>query len=568
MNGNSDIFEFITLLTIRPCLLFYCSCSAKIFLKFQIMIWRHRNEIAVMSRDNFELSNLAIDIERLLFRRQFLLGPRSFTPNRHWSCTQLQHGLHLSTHADLPFSSATEQNLSVTLVGRAIDPYRPKAGEQEILHSLIEKTPDLGELIESTIAFIGRWVIIFQDHKDTNIFTDPCGFRQVYYHRDEEEFWCASQPELIKAIRQLQLNTDPLLPPFLTSIGHVQQESPWIGSSTLYENCFHLLPNHYLNVYRTNQVRFYPNGDIGSKTTSEIIQSVSNILHGAMTGLTNRYQISLALTAGVDSRVLLAASRHVSNKIDYFVYRQITYGADHPDIWVPKRIAKELGIKFVVKTPSHHLPGWFVSMLSQNVTCARVLPKTSNIYDKLVSGDNSVNINGNASEICRNFFDKYCRMDIEDVSTIKLAALLFGQEPIPSFATKEIDEWRNKAGSLSSDKGLNILDLLYWEQRLGNWGAQYPAEQDISVEEISPFNCRQLIQTLSAAPRHLRAAPDYPLYRSLIEEMWPEALAFPINPEPKVNAVSAIKNRVRPYIPSAIVRLVKRFLSHRGNIGS
>jgi len=279
-----------------------------------------------------------------------------------------------------------------------------------------------------------------------------------------------------------------------------------------------------------------------------------------MIGLTNRYQVSLALTAGVDSRVLLAASRHVSNDIDYFVYRQSTFSEDHPDIWVPKRIAKEIGIRFVVKTPSYHIPGWFVSLLSQNVTSARVLSKTCSIYDKLVSGDTKVNINGNASEICRNFFDKYCKVDIKDVSTTELAARLLGQEPIPSFAMREIDEWRSKLGNSSSDEGLNILDLLYWEQRLGNWGAQYPAEQDIAVEEISPFNCRQLIQILSASSRHLRAAPDYPLYRALIEEMWPEALVFPINPQHKVNAVSTLKKKIRPYIPSPVVRVLKKIL--------
>lgn len=516
-----------------------------------------------MNQDKTEITERNIDLERLLFRRQFLLGPRPFMPNQYWSCSQLPHGLHLSTHVDLPLFTETVQNLTVTLLGHAIDPYQPNAKESAIILSLIEKVPDLGEFIESTMPLVGRWVVIFQDHKHTNIFTDPCGFRQVYYHRDGADFWCAPQPEIIGANRQLRLNTNPLLVSFLIHPWHVQKESPWIGSSTIYENCFHLLPNHYLSVNRKDPVRFYPDRVINSKTTSEIVDSVSTILQGAIIGLTNRYQVSLALTAGVDSRVLLAASRHVSDKIDYFVYRQKTHGADDPDIWVPKKIAKKLGINFVVKTPSNHLPGWFVSMISRNVTCARVLPKTCNIYDKLVSGNTLVNINGNASEICRNFFDKYCRLGIEDVSTTKLASLLLGQEPIPSFVTNVIDEWRNNVFNLSFDEGLNILDLFYWEQRLGNWGAQYPAEQDIAVEEISPFNCRQLIQTLLASPRYLRAAPDYHLYRLLIKEMWPEALAFPINPQSKIHAISVMKEKIRTYIPSKVVNVVKKSLNNR-----
>lgn len=507
--------------------------------------------------DNYDRTETPIDIERLLFRRQFLLGPRNFTPNRHWSCTQLQHGLHLSAHADLPCYSVADQAITVTLVGHVIDPHQPQADESEILGSLIARGSELNPFIDSTMPLVGRWVIIFQDHKGTYVFTDPCGFRQVFYHSDGENCWCASQPELLKAVCHVRYNADPILIPFLTHRGHVNRESPWIGTSTLYENCFHLLPNHYLNLDRSHQVRFYPGSIISGQATSEIIESASAILQGAMVGMTNRYKVSLALTAGVDSRVLLAASRHVSNDIDYFVYRQSTFGADHPDIWVPRKMAMELGIRFVVKTPSNALPGWFISMLSQNVTCARVLPKTHNIYDKLIAGDNAININGNASEICRNFYDKYCRMDVENVSTPDLAARLLGQEPIPSFVEDEIDEWRKSLDSSCSGEGLNILDFIYWEQRLGNWGAQYPAEQDIAVEEISPFNCRQLIQILSAAPRHLRAAPDYPLYQSLIEDMWPEVLAFPINPKSKVRTASVIMNSIRPYIPSSVVRKLK-----------
>ena len=507
------------------------------------------------------MTELTTDINRLLFRRQFLLGPKSFTINQYWSCTQLQHGLYLSTHADLPFFTVTEQDLSVTLVGHAIDPHQPQADESDILCSLIAKGTEFNTFSESTMPLAGRWVIIFQNHKATYVFTDPCGFRQVFYYLDGKDCWCASQPELIKANRRLNLNANPNLMPFLMHPGHVQQESPWIGSSTLYEKCFHLLPNHYLRLDSTDQIRFYPKSVIKSKTTSEIVESVSAILQGTMIGLTKRYQVSLALTAGMDSRVLLAASKHVSNDIDYFVYRQNAFGANHPDIWVPKKIAKKLGIKLVVKTPSNHLPGWFISILSQNVTCPRVLPKTRNIYDRLVACDTRINVNGNAGEICRNFFDKYCETDIKNVSTRDLAGRLLGQGPMPSFAMEEIGEWRSRLGEAVSDEGLNILDLLYWEQRLGNWGAQYPAEQDISVEEISPFNCRLLIQTLLASPRHLRAAPDYPIYRALIEEMWPEALAFPINPRSKGNAVSVLKERIRPYIPSTVVSVLKKVLT-------
>ncbi|MBN1855292.1 MAG: hypothetical protein JW829_21355 [Pirellulales bacterium] len=278
-----------------------------------------------------------------------------------------------------------------------------------------------------------------------------------------------------------------------------------------------------------------------------------------MTALTARHDVLMALTAGWDSRVLLAASKHVSRNIKYFVYRQTNVKKSHSDIWVPKKIAGALGIDFAVKRPfNNQLPGWFVSMLSQNVTCARVLPKTINIYDKLIAGNMRININGNASEICRNFYDKYCKMNVSNISSADLAVCMFGDKA-PSFVIKELDEWKN-GFDYQTNECLNLLDFLYWEQRLGNWGAQYPAEQDIAVEEISPFNCRLLIETLLSSPRHLRAAPDYPLYRELIRHMWPEALAFPINPHSKGMFVDILKRQVRYYSPSSAIRRLKRLL--------
>jgi hypothetical protein len=318
------------------------------------------------------------------------------------------------------------------------------------------------------------------------------------------------------------------------------------------------MPNHYLSADHLEQIRFYPSKPIPRKNTSDIVESAGSILQGVMTTLTTRYNVFLALTAGWDSRVLLAASRHVCEHLEYFVDRQGILPESHPDVWVPKRIARKLDINFIVKSSADVLPGWFVSILSQNVTGARVLPKTRMIYEKFVTGEKRININGNGSEICRNFFDKYCKLDPKDISSADLARM-FGYEGLSSFVVQELNEWR-KGFDYEPVEGLNILDMLYWEQRLGNWGAQYPAEQDIVVEEISPFNCRLLIETLLSSPRHLRAAPDYPLYNELIRYMWPEALSVPINPEPKGNLIGAMKRRVKPYIPSPIVQVLKRLL--------
>lgn len=489
-----------------------------------------------------------VDLERLLFRRQFLLGPHAFAPNQYWSCVQLPRDLRLSIHVDLPFTSISKEDVTLTLIGYAIDPNHPLITERDIASALISNASKVESVINSTASLVGRWVIIVQNQDDTYLFTDPFGYRQAFYYSDGKQHWCASQPELIRANCRLRLNTDNRLISFLMHPEHARRESSWVGPKTIYENCFHLMPNHYLSFERMAQARFYPDKILDMKTTSDIVEIVCASLQGVMAGLTSRYNVVLALTAGWDSRVLLAASKDVSEKIEYFVYSPGAFRSDHPDVWVPRSIAKKLAINFVVRSSGNDLPGWFTSILSQNVTCAPVLPKTLHIYDKLVRGDDRININGNGSEICRNFFDKFCDLDPRELSVAELTGRLFGKNTTP-FVIQELNEWRSGL-ECSSVEGLNILDLLYWEQRLGNWGALYPAQQDIAVDEISPFNCRLLIETLLSSPRQKRAAPDYPVYQELIRHMWPEALAFPINPPPKGDFVGALKQRIRRYIPS------------------
>jgi hypothetical protein len=498
-----------------------------------------------------------IHLERLLFRRQYLLGYSRFKPNKYWSYTRLLRGLHLSVHIDLPYCSASRSDTTLTLIGIAIDCRYPMHSESDILHSLLSKTSDIDALIDSTYSIGGRWVIILQNQCGTFLFADPCGFRQVFYHYKNEKVWCASQPELIRANRQMRLSNDTAFVSFITDPIHARQESANIGTNTLYENCYHLLPNHYLKLEAIKQTRFYPRKSIEIRNNSEIVETSCKMLRAVIKGLAERYDVAMALTAGWDTRVLLAASKPVCNKIEYFVYVPSLGGEGHPDVWVPKDMARELGIKFVVKRPENEVPGWFVSILSQNVACARVLPKTCHIYNKLISGDNKININGNGSEICRNVYDKYCEHNIRENSTELLSTKMFGQKALPTLVIREIDEWK-RGFNFNLFGNMNLLDFLYWEQRLGNWGSQFPAEQDIAVEEISPFNCRLFIETLLSSPRNQRSAPDYPLYKDLIRRMWPETLSFPINPRYERKFVDELKHKIRPKIPKPMIRLLRR----------
>lgn len=489
----------------------------------------------------------------MLFRRQFLLGPSPFKPTENWTCYSLFHDLFLSIHPEIEVVFESKDVRFVALVGFAVDSLFPQRTMVDIVRTLINCSYSIGEIIKFTDSLAGRWLVIFQNQKGTYLFTDPCGFRQVFYYSNDHEFWCGSQPEIIKAVHALTLNSGEELLRFMMSQNFARTESAWVGNSTRYTNCFHLMPNHYLDLKKSSQVRFFPNDVIITEKTSMIVESAATILQGAIEAVARKQNVLQALTAGWDSRVLLAASRHFSQNIEYFVDRKGVLSETHPDVWVPKRLANKLNVNFTVKNSIDEPPSWFVSMLSKNVSGARALPKSRMIYAHYKTGETRININGNGSEICRNFFDKYDRVKESVIGIADLARMLGYEES--SFVKREIEAWRNSLYS-QGGQGMNLLDLLYWEQRLGNWGAQYPAEQDIAIDEFSPFNCRLLIETLLAAPKPLRSAPKYTLYKELIQVMWPEALSIPINPAG--SPLNYLKNRIQPYIPMPIEKLLKK----------
>jgi len=64
-------------------------------------------------------------------------------------------------------------------------------------------------------------------------------------------------------------------------------------------------------------------------------------------------------------------------------------------------------------------------------------------------------------------------------------------------------------------------------------------------ESITPYNCRDVLTTLLGVDERHRRAPDYALFRRLIERLWPEVLQEPINPRSRQSLHQRLKDVVR-----------------------
>ena len=108
-------------------------------------------------------------------------------------------------------------------------------------------------------------------------------------------------------------------------------------------------------------------------------------------------------------------------------------------------------------------------------------------------------------------------------------------------ASSEFEKWLNEIKTITSKFGINILDLFYWEQRIGNWCANFGAELDIAIERFYPFNCRKLLEILLSINKKYRKYPDYTLYKELIKQLWSDTLKEPINP---IKIIKKLRNLI------------------------
>jgi hypothetical protein len=137
-------------------------------------------------------------------------------------------------------------------------------------------------------------------------------------------------------------------------------------------------------------------------------------------------------------------------------------------------------------------------------------------------------VKANCSEIARWFYykDEYPKL-INGYILAQLAGMHENR-----FAIDHFDKWLNHSQAVANECKIDILDLFYWEHRIGSWQAMSQLEWDIVQETFTPFNCRDLLSILLAINREYRKPPRYKLYEDIIRTLWPELLKEPINPEP------------------------------------
>jgi hypothetical protein len=495
-----------------------------------------------MSKTRDSMSAASEDYSRLLYRSQFILGPRFVDTFSSWQRLTIRGRLHLTVHPDLNVCCVRHKGKTILLLGFILDPENPQASDREILNALMPNLVSSTELFMQTARFGGRWILIADDGSTVVLFHDAAGLRQVFYTDvgSTQQLWCASQPATLAEILRLQVDGDAQ--DFITSPEiRRNREYWWPGDSSLYKEVKHLLPNHYLDLETGRCYRYWPNRNLTRLSLDTVVEACSSVLRGLLAGAVNRFNLVVSLTAGLDSRLVLAACHGIKDQLSYMTLKQINNSLNNDtDIIIASSLLRRLRLRhdLIVSVPKDD--DLFARIFNQNVTLAHEIWK----HDALAIFDfyhhSSVVTTGSVSEAVRWHYRLPLHIK-QKLSGEHLAILTrMGSHP---FAVDHFNKWLRGIGDIYN---VDILDLFYWEQRAGNWLAMCQLEFDIAWKDIfTPYNCRLLLMDMLSADEIYRSPPQHELYKKMILKLWPEVLAEPINPHKVRTRMQRLKRQIK-----------------------
>ena len=486
------------------------------------------------------------ETNRLLYRRQFLLAPGQIDfPFSSWTeLTVGHHGQTLYLHPDLGFEQVRVGEREATVLGYIVDPDRLGAPEEELLRGLLNREGTLDALLEAVERWSGRWILLLGDGADTVLFHDAVGARQVHYYQGANGCWAVTQPHLLEEV--LPLERDPEATAYresrLAYDHHSVREYTWPGDSSEFVGVRRLLPNHYLNLRLGTVTRFWPRDPIKPAAMEEVAADLADLLRRLFRAAHARFDLAVTMTAGRDSRLMLAGSREMADEVYYHTAAYWGLNDRDPDIWVPRRLLRQLGLTHHVISCPETMSPEFRNLYEQNVAGAH--PDWGIIAEGLQADYplDRLCVKGNCVEISRPLGGNRATVDeMNPESSLEEVMQRVYLDPNHPFVQRHMSRWFEGAAPACRETGLHPAELVYWEQRMGSWQAMSQAEWDLVQDVFMPFNCRYMHAQLYRLPMAERSEPEARVHTRILELLWPEVLRAPINPV-------SLSKRVREFV--------------------
>ena len=322
-----------------------------------------------------------------------------------------------------------------------------------------------------------------------------------------------------------------------------------------------LLPNHHLDlsawvIVRHGPRRRYERGELSVEETAD---RIAEIVRRQIDAVMDHIPCYLPLTAGNDSRMLLACARHRRDEL-------VLYTADIADlngandVATAATIARRFGLAHQ-RLPVRHPTTADVERWLHRVGCsvgeARGLEATTS-YRNLDPG--RARLNGQIGDFARNVYrlptdhegtrltaerlalQRASNHDLDYRASLRPGKVRFSLSPE---VLGYVERWMH---GVDETDALRVLDLAYVEKVTAGWaGVWVYAEYFGPGFTIFPLCHSEVTALIMGLPDDVRRAGTF--NRTVIAQEWPELLAIPMNtPTPRTtlrHKRRAIARRVR-----------------------
>ena len=280
------------------------------------------------------------------------------------------------------------------------------------------------------------------------------------------------------------------------------------------------MPNHYLDLKTFTAERFWPSRDFRHHRTSEEAAAIAaRALRTFIQACAEQTDVCGTLTAGFDTRVLLAACRPVVARMPFVTFVDGTPGLDQIRAGeLARRFNLDLRLIPVVQASEESQRRW------DRLVGHCVFEVNRRIYPTLAEAPGQLLFTGLFGVSGRSSLYKRDYLQIDESTASPESIISRLALPYNLDVATDLAGWLEPIRHLPHS---TVLDLAYTELRFGSWAmAQAPAQKAVRMS-LSPM-AQRVVQDafMSVAPADKQ---DKRLFTALARENWPEVMNFPVN---------------------------------------
>ncbi len=306
-----------------------------------------------------------------------------------------------------------------------------------------------------------------------------------------------------------------------------------------------LLPGHYLDLDTWSPVRHYPKGllepvppDAARACAQQIADVVRRNIHAV---LRQAHLTYLPLTAGRDSRMLLACSKGLGDAIEYVTFDYSSSGDRGTalvDLEISRRLASTFALRHTVVPVQPESPTEVALEYLRHIGYSGGAGKARDFF---FACQNSLDttaawLTGFGGEVGRGFYWRRRDQSSGGLSPLTLLERMGLPEREPF--VHALREWMEGLPAGLSPRA--VLDLAYLEHRVGCWASPHLYGAAPFSLNVAPFCHRAVFDLMLRRPADYKKEDG--LVKDLISSSWPELLRLPFN---SYDGFKGVRTRVR-----------------------